>query len=248
MPKNNPHASLELERPVVWITGASRGIGREIAKEFASIGCVVALSARSQKELASLKNEIISLGGVANAYPCDVANQQSVFAAARAILRSYGSVDVLINNAGATVFKSFHQTSIQEFNRILSVNLYGAIFATKAVYPHMRKRKKGWIVNVLSTAALKTFTDSSAYSVTKAGLRALGNVLREEVRPLKIKVTNVYPGATETEMWRPKDRRTHRTRMMSAKSVAEVILAVYRMPPDVVVEEIVFRPIQGDID
>jgi short-subunit dehydrogenase len=234
--------------PVVWITGASKGIGEEIAKQFAAIGCAVALSARSARELTSLRNEIVSLGGVAYAYPCDVANPLSVLNVARRIVKSIGPVDVLVNNAGVTVFKSFDKTSLKEFEQILSINLSGTIHAIKTVLPHMRKKKGGWIVNILSTAALKTFTDSSAYSISKTGIRTLGNVLREEVRHLQIKVTNVYPGPTDTAMWSEGDRRKFRSRMMTAKSVAETVLALYRLPPDVVVEEIVLCPIEGDID
>lgn len=240
--------SLPARQPVVWVTGASRGIGREVAKQFASIGCKTILTARHAKQLATLQQEIVSLGGEAYAYPCDVTDQKAVFNVMRSVLQSCGAVDILINNAGSTVFKSFAQTMLEEFERLIAVNLKGAIYVTKAVLPHMQKRKRGWIINIISTAGLKTFRDSSAYSMTKAGLRVMGDVLREELRPFNIRVTNVYPGATDTAMWSREDRRKYRGRMMSPKSVAEVILALYQMPPDVVVEEIVFRPIQGDID
>lgn len=248
MPKGTSLASLHFKRPIVWITGASRGIGREIAKQFASIGCMVALSARSKSELLSLEKEITSRGGQASNYPCDLTNMRAAFSTAEKIIQAHGGVDVLVNNAGDTVFKSLHATSVQDFTRIFSVNLMGAVLAIKAVYPLMMKRKSGWIVNILSTAALKTFTESSAYSATKAGLQVLGNVLREEARPYNIKVTNVYPGPTNTKMWTPAERKKYRSRMMNPKSVAEAVLAIYQMPPDVVVEEIVLRPIQGDID
>jgi len=240
--------SFPVQPPVVWVTGASRGIGRELARQFASLGCKTILTARHARQLRALQKEIVSLGGEAYAYRCDLADKKSVSGVVRRIIKTAGPVDILINNAGLTVFKSFSETSLEEFERLVAVNLQGAIYAIKAVLPQMQKRKQGWIINIISTAALKVFVDSSAYSMTKAGLRALGNVLREEIRPYNIKVTNVYPGSTDTAMWGREQRRKYRSRMMSPKSVAEVVLALYHMPPDVVIEEIVLRPIEGDID
>lgn len=247
MPTKTKPDRLTSERPVVWVTGASSGIGRELAKKFASLGCVVALTARSRRAILSLKQEITALGGFACPFPCDIADKRNVFRTARSIKEMCGAVDVLVNGAGVTVFRTFKETSLQEFERLLSVNLHGALYAMKAVLPDMYRRRRGWIFNILSTAAVQTFTESSAYSATKSGVQALGRVLREEVRSANIRVTNVYPGATDTPMWSSHDRKRYRSRMMSASGVAEAILALYQMPPDVVVEEIVMRPIGGDI-
>lgn len=247
MPHQPSPSLLQLKRPVVWVTGASRGIGREIARQFASLGCIVALSARSKRQLFSLQKEILSLGLRAKVFPCDISNFQSVSSTAKAIVRSFSGIDVLINNAGTTMFKSFRATSVTEFESIFSTNLRGAMYATKAVYPLMVKKGQGWIINILSTSAIQTFTGSSAYSATKSGLQGLARILREEAREYNVRVTNVYPGSTDTEMWSKADREKYRSRMMKAKSVAEAVLAVYQMPSDVVVEEIVLRPIQGDI-
>jgi len=236
-----------VHRPVVWVVGASRGIGREVAKEFASIGCMVVASARSRKRLISLEREIIRLGGHAEALVCDVRETRSVRRTAAAILRKHGAIDVLIYTAGVTAFKTLGNTSLAQIERIQSVNFRGAAAAIKAVLPSMVKMKRGWIINVVTTAATKTFAESAAYSASKAALMSLGNVLREEVRSHRIKVTNVYPGATNTEMWPKDERRKLAPRMMSARGVAEAILNIYQMPPDVVVEDIVLRPIGGDI-
>jgi 3-oxoacyl-[acyl-carrier protein] reductase len=241
-------AAVDFRRPVVWVTGASRGIGRELAKQFAMVGCEVCLSGRSAADLAAGVREIIGRGGRAHAVLCDVSRPGSVSAAARRIVRKIGSVDVLINNAGTTVFKPFSRTTLREFDAILNTNLFGSVHCIKAVLGPMMKRKEGWIINILSNAAVKTFEDSSAYSATKAGMLALGRVLREELRSFNIKVVNVIPGPVETAMWSAQDRRRYGRRMMRAKSVAEAVLAVYRMPPDVVVDELRLRPMKGDID
>jgi len=234
-------------RPVVWITGASRGIGKELVKQFASIGCKVALSSRSEKELLKVEKEIISLGGIAKSFRCDVANEKEIIQTQKKIQKEFGEIEVLINNAGITVFKSVEKTSIEEFDDILSVNLRGMFLCVKSVLPPMLKKKNGWIFNILSTASTTTFKNSGAYSASKSGAMMLGKVLREELREKNIRVVNVFPGATETTMWSESSRKKYSSRMMSPESVAEVVMNIYRFPSDVVCEEIILRPMLGDI-
>ena len=241
------HDALQ-RRPVVWVVGASRGIGKEIAKEFASIGCEVCCSGRNQKELRTVVREIDSQGGNANLFPCDITKPANIGKTIKAIRQSIGEVDVLINNAGITVFKTFLRTSSKEFSDIIKTNLEGQVDCIRAVLPSMVKRKKGWIINILSNAALKTFEASSAYTASKAGMLGLSKVLREEMRQFNIKVVNIIPGATSTAMWSSSDRKKYKNQMMSARGVAEAVLSVFQMPDDVVTDEILLRPISGDID
>ncbi len=240
-------AEITFARPVVWVVGASRGIGREIAREFAAAGCEVCLSSRNSGELLAASREIARLGGRASSFPCDLLKIPSVRRAAAAIVRKFDHVDVLVNNGGITVFKSFAGTSMRELDAIVHTNLIGPAACIKAVLPHMMRRRSGCIINVLSTAAVKIFTGSSAYTASKAGLYGLSNVLREELRPRNIRVLNVLPGATATDMWGSASRRRHGSRMMRPRSVAEAVVAAYELPPDVVAEEILMRPIGGDI-
>lgn len=239
---------ISLRRPVVWVVGASRGIGREIAKQFASIGCEVCLSSRSKRELEKTIDEIQFRGGRAYSFPCDTSKKKSISSTSKNILQQFRSIDVLINNAGITVFKSVVDTSAEEFSEMIQTNLEGPILCIKSVLPGMIKQREGWIFNILSTAAIETFEGSGAYTATKAGMLGACNVLREEVRPFNIKVVNVLPGPTETAMWKAADRKKYSHRMMRATSVAEAVLSMYQLPSDVVAEEIVLRPIQGDID
>lgn len=236
-----------IHRPVVWVTGASRGIGREIARQFAFIGCEVCLSSRNRKRLETAAAEIIMLGGRAHVFPLDLTNRKSIPLVVKQIQKKVGLVDVLVNNAGVTVFKTFIDTTLGQFDNIIQTNLNGPIECIKAVLPEMIKRKSGWIINIVSDAAIKTVRDSAAYTASKSGLLALGKVLHEEVRQFNIKVINVLPGAASTDIWHPKVRKKYSHRMMKAKSVAEAILSVYQMPDDVVVDEIVVRPVLGDL-
>ncbi len=245
MPRRRSH--VKVRRPVVWVVGASRGIGAEIARQFAMIGCRVCLSARTKKALNAVTREIEKVGGHAFSVPCDVTAPRTVTSAAEYIRKTIGEVDLLVNNAGVTVFKSFLQTSISELNDILATNLCGQILCTKAILPSMVRRRGGWIFNILSTAAVDTFEGSSAYTAAKAGMHGFSKVLREEMRRYNVKVVNVLPGPTETAMWSPSSRKKYSHRMMSATNVAEAVLALYQLPSDVVPEEVVLKPIKGDI-
>ncbi|MBI5217237.1 MAG: SDR family oxidoreductase [Ignavibacteriae bacterium] len=237
-----------ITRPVVWVMGASRGIGKEIAKQFASIGCEVCLSSRTKSKLFLVEREIRRLGGRANIFPCDISETEQIVSTAKKIEKKFGRIDVLINNAGITSFKNVADESLEMIDDILDINLEGPIVCTKVVLPGMIKRKSGWIINILSSVAIKTFKGSGAYTAAKEGLYGFAKVLREEVREHNIKVINIIPGATETEMWHPKLRQKYGERMMKPHDVAEAILAAYRMPESVVAEDIVLRPILGDLN
>ncbi|TAK56903.1 MAG: SDR family oxidoreductase [Bacteroidetes bacterium] len=235
-------------RPVVWVMGASRGIGKEIAIQFSSMGYEVCVSSRSKKNLNYVVKEIKNLGGRASSFPCDVSEMKQILATAKQIEKRFFRIDILINNAGITSFKNVEDESLEMIDDILDANLEGPIVCIKAALKGMIKRKQGCIINILSTVAVKTFKGSAAYTAAKEGLFGFAKVLREEVRKYNIKVINILPGATETVMWHPKLREKYGYRMMKPRDVAEAVLSAYRMPDTVVAEDIVLRPVLGDLD
>jgi NADP-dependent 3-hydroxy acid dehydrogenase YdfG len=232
---------------VVWITGASSGIGKALARAFAHRGDLVVLSARRKDLLHSIARSLQRNGASVQVLACDVRNDRELRQVAQKILRTNGHVDVLVNNAGVTSFKDFRSTTIKEFDAVLETNLRGAFIATRAVLPSMMKRKKGLIVNIISYAAKTTYTNSAAYSASKAGTEAMMNVLRAETRKDGIKVVNVYPGAVLTPMWRAKHRARYSAHMISANDVAHFVCNVTTLPEKVMVEEIIIRPQKGDL-
>lgn len=239
---SQPHQS------VVWVTGADRGIGKELAIQFSIIGCKVILSSRSINKLKQTQKIISRFGGECYVKGLDLTDINKINSVYKWIEKRIGCVDVLVNNAGITSFKNFVQTTHYEFKNIIDVNLIAPFICIKNVLPRMIQNKNGWIINILSVAALKTFKNSAAYTASKNALRGMSNVLREEVRQHNIKVLSVYPGATATTMWGNKLNKL-KSKMMKPESVAEIIVSLYRLAPkDTMIEEIVIRPIKGDLE
>ncbi len=232
---------------VVWITGATSGLGRSLARVFVEGGDIVIATGRRRRALGTLKKELSKQKGTFRLYACDVTKPEAVRRTATLIEREFDRIDVLVNNAGITVFKSLRDTTLRDFGAILETNLWGSFLTVKSVLEGMMRRKSGLIVNILSYAAKTTYTGSGAYSASKSGTEALMNVLREELRPYRVKVMNVYPGAIETPMWHETHRWRYGRVMMSADDVAELIYEAARRPRPLVVEELVIRPEIGDL-
>jgi len=241
---------IELEKnyiPVVWITGATKGIGLAVANAFAAIGCKVIVSGRNKSQLEINAGRIIDQGGFALPIVCDVTSEKSVRSAFAVINKKAGDIDVLVNNAGVTVFESFEKTTVKEFDSIIATNLRGYFLCTKVVLPTMIKQKKGHIINIHSVSANTIFYNSSAYSASKAGSLALSRCLRQEVRKKGIRVIDVLPGAVETEMWNRSVRKKNHNKMIQPEDVADAVVSIYCQPQRMVTDEIILRPVEGDL-
>lgn len=234
------------DKSVIWVTGASSGIGRAIAKEFAAVGAKVYVSARRMGELERLKKELNDNDLDIELQACNVASVQNVEQVAKKILAE-NPIDCLINAAGITSFKPITDNSINEIHDIVNTNLLGSIYTTKAVLDGMIERKNGTIINILSVVAEKIFANSGVYSASKAGLRAFSKVLREEVREHGIKIIDILPGATETAIWNQKVRAKYADQMMKPEDIARVVVSAFLEKSNMVSEEIVLRPITGDL-
>lgn len=236
-----------MDQKVVWITGASTGIGKELAMEFSKAGLIVVVSARRKSRLVRIVSEIKFAEREASAFVCNVMSERSIQITAKRIREKYGSIDLLINNAGVTVFKSFLETKTFDYDIVMDTNLRGSFLCTKNVLPQMIKKKRGHIINILSTAAITAFEDSAVYAASKAGLMAMSNCLREEVRRYNIKISNIFPGAVETPMWDSRSRQKYKNRMMNPEDIAKIALSVFLQPKKVLIEDIIVKPIKGNI-
>jgi NADP-dependent 3-hydroxy acid dehydrogenase YdfG len=225
---------------IVWVTGASSGIGKAIADVFSMYGDTVIATSR-------LLQKSHSQSGRIDALKCDVRVLSQVQRTARLILKRHGMIDILVNNAGITLFKDLLKTSTAEFDDILATNFRGLFLTTRAVLPSMMKRKRGIILNILSYASKTTYTKSGAYTGAKAGAEAMMNVLREEIRGKGIKVINIHPGAVDTAMWPQRYRAKNKASMMRPHDLAQLLYVMTRQPNSIHVEELVMRPQGGDL-
>ena len=231
----------------IWITGASSGIGKSVALEFAKIGCNVFISARRAQELERFKDEAGKPGENIFSFPCNVASSTNVDQTLKKIINEH-ELNCLINSAGITSFKHSYDNSVNEINDIINTNLLGSIYSIKSVLPTFIKNESGTIINILSVVVDKTFTKSSVYAASKMGLLGYSNSLREEVRKYNIRVLNIIPGATETSMWSQETRKEKSEVMMNPESIARIIVSAYLQKDNLVTEEIVLRPITGDLE
>jgi NAD(P)-dependent dehydrogenase (short-subunit alcohol dehydrogenase family) len=192
-------ASLKFADKVVWITGASSGIGRCLALEFAKQGANVAVSARRVERLTEVVKEIEQLGRKAVAVPCDVTDEQAVKAAVEQVVQSLGKMDVAIANAGLGISGRIEDLSAEDWKRQLDTNVIGAALTARYALPELRKTK-GRIALIASVAAMITTMKSGAYSASKAALRVIGQTLSMEIHGSGVSCTTVHPGFVESEI------------------------------------------------
>lgn len=236
-----------MSKPVVLITGASQGIGESLALEFAKElkGVRLALVARTKKNLIRVASRCKKLGAQVEIFPCDVADEQAVLALKKAVIKTFKQVDVLINNAGNFKAASLVDMSVAMFDQLISTNLRSVFLVSQAFIPQMIKRKQGSIFNMSSIAGLIAYPGGAGYSAAKFGVTGLSKVMRSELKAHGIRVTCVYPGATFSPSW--KGSNVPAKRMMPAEDVAKAFYAIYQMSKRTVVEEIVLRPLLGDL-
>ncbi|MGC4071426.1 MAG: SDR family oxidoreductase [Nibricoccus sp.] len=237
-----------MKKPVVLVTGASQGIGAAIARVFAKElpGCRLALVARSEKNLRTVAKACVKLGaGAAETFSADVSVEAEVAAAAAAVGKRFGAVDVLINNAGVFRAAPFVETSVRDFDEIVAANLRSVFLVSRAFVPAMAKRGRGDVFNMSSIAGLGAYPNSAAYCAAKFGVTGLSKVMREELREKGVRVCCVHPGATWSPSWSKSGVKEER--IMPASDVARAFFDVYRLGRRTVVEEIVLRPQLGDL-
>lgn len=183
------------------VTGASSGIGRALALRFAQAGAHLSLVARRTDRLEALAAEIRSLGREALVLPCDVAKREQVFTAAQRALERFGSVDVLVNNAGYGHHRRFLDWDLEDMERMMRVNYLGALYWTKALLPQMVQRHRGWIVFIASVAGKLGVPEESAYAASKFAMVGLAEALSLEVEDAGVHVLTVCPGTIRTEFF-----------------------------------------------
>jgi len=239
--------SQNIENKVVVITGASSGLGAETARHLAGQGAKVILGARRLDRLESLATE---LGLDARAVlSTDVTDYLQVQALVDRAIELHGRIDVLINNAGLMPSSMLDKLKIDEWDRMIDVNIKGVLYGIAAALPKMKEQKSGQIINVSSVAGHKVGPGGAVYAGTKWAVRAISEGLRQEVKPWNIRTTIVSPGAVDTELTGTitdediaKGMAKTYENAIPASSFARVVAFAISQPDEVDVNEILFRP------
>ncbi|WP_019508208.1 SDR family oxidoreductase [Pleurocapsa sp. PCC 7319] len=231
------------------VTGASSGIGRATALAFAKSGIELALVSRSAVKLKTVADEVQALGThvKVNIYPIDLAVTDQVKQKITGIWEHFGPVDILVNNAGMGYTNSIYDTTLDDWQKILNLNLTSVFQCIQGVLPQMRDRQRGTIINVASIAAFNAFPDWGAYSVSKAALVALSKTLSVEERSNGIRTVTISPGSVNTPIWDTETVQAdfNREAMLTPEIVAQSILHTALLPHQAVVEEMIVMPSGG---
>ncbi len=230
------------------VTGASSGIGKATALAFARAGIEVALVSRSAKKLEIVADEInVGTQAKASVYPIDLAIVDRVKLKIAEICDHFGSIDILVNNAGIGYTNSLSNTTLEDWQKVIELNLNSPFQCIQGVLPQMRDRRKGTIINVASIAAFNAFPNWGAYSVSKAALVALGKALSVEERVNGIRTVTISPGSVDTPIWDTDTVQAdfNREAMLTPEIVAQSILHTALLPDYAVVEEMIITPSGG---
>jgi clavulanate-9-aldehyde reductase len=242
--------TIDLSNQVVAVTGASSGIGEATALACARAGAAVALGARRSDRIEELAERIVEQGGRAIAVPTDVGEERQAEAFVQRAHSELGRLDVLVNNAGVMLLGPIAGAPTEEWRRMIHANVYGVLYCTHAALPLMSAQGSGHIVNVSSVAGRVARAGSGVYNLTKFGVGAFSESLRQEAVPLGVRVTLVEPGAVATELPghnRPEvleqmAKRFAGVTPLSSEDIANAVLYAIGQPANVSINELLVRP------
>ncbi len=239
-----------IDGKIIVITGASSGLGEAAARHLAAQGAKVVLGARRAERIEALAEEIRTAGGEALPIATDVTDRAQVANLIDTAVRDFGRVDVLINNAGIMPLSALESLKVDEWDRMIDVNIKGVLHGIAAALPHMKAQRSGHVITTASVAGHLIFPASSVYSGTKFAVRAICEGFRQEVKDYNIRTTIVSPGAVKTELLdhisdeavRGANRDFVGSVGISPSSFASMVAFAISQPDDVDVNEIIFRP------
>lgn len=244
----------KLDGKIALVTGASSGIGAATATSLAEAGAIVGIAARRTGKLDQLKATIEAAGGQALVLEMDVVDPASIEAGVAKLVDTYGAIDILVNNAGLMPISDIDQFKVDEWHRMVDVNVKGLLNATAAVLPQMIRQRSGHIFNMSSIAGRKVFKGLSVYCATKHAVTAFSDGLRMEVgATYNIRVTCIQPGAVATELYdhitdagyrRQMDELASQMTFLQGKDIGDMIVLAAQAPAHVDLAELFVLPVE----
>lgn len=224
------------------VTGASTGVGRAVAKQFAQNGSNVVLAARTADDLQNAQSDVEKLGVDALSVPTDVSDREQCFALIEQTVERFGRVDVLVNNAGIGLYKPVEEVLPEDLDKTLSVNFRGAMYCAQAAYDHMREQGSGHIINVASIAGKMGLPGESAYNASKFAMLGFGQSLKKEAIHHGVRVDNLCPGGIDTPFWHKVPNPPDTSNFLTAEDVAGLVSYVVSTSERMVFEDIMVNP------
>jgi short-subunit dehydrogenase len=230
----------------IVITGGSKGMGKAMAEKFVAAKHNIFICSRNEQQLTEAADELNKKYNTHIQYfSADLSKKDEVLKFSNWLLDKNIQIDILINNAGNFVPGSVYNEPEGNLEQMIDTNLYSAYHLTRALLPPMMKNKSGHIFNICSIAALKAYNNGGSYSISKFALMGFSKNLREEMKPYDIKVTAVFPGAVYTSSW--EEAGVKPERIMEVNDIANMVYAASMLSPQACVEDIVIRPLLGDL-
>lgn len=231
---------------VVIITGASKGIGKQLAIQMADAGAKVSLLARSSDELESIRTSIRENGGYCEVFAGDVADEGYVQQSIAETIKKFGTIDIVVNNAGFGVFKQSDEITAAEWDNVFATNVKGTFLVSNAVIPIMKKKKSGHIINIASDVAKRVFAGGSLYCASKYAQDAYSMAIRKELRSFNIKVSVVYSGLVDSSFHSDPQGHDSHSWWLKNEDMANAIIYVASQPAHVVIDELMIHPLQQE--
>ena len=231
---------MKLSGRIAVVTGASRGIGKAIAVALAQEGCAVGLMARTEETLSQTAEACRSFGVPVFALPVDLESPLAAVEGLKLLTRELGGLDILVNNAGTGGSGSIEELNIEDYDRVMNLNLRSVIALCKQAIPHLKQSEHPAIINIASVAGTMSYPGGTAYATSKHAVRGFTSCLFDDVREYGIKVSAISPGYVDTDMVR--NPKLDSKKMIQTQDVVDALMYLLNASATVCPTEIILRP------
>ena len=233
--------SRPLQGKVALVTGAGRGIGRSIALRLAVNGANVSLAARTESQLRAVQEEIEASGAEAACFPTDVSRELDVIRLVRDTIDRFDRLDILVNNAGIGVFRLLAETTTEEWDRVMAVNVRGPFLLCREALPYLKQRERSFVINITSVVGLKGYANQAAYSASKHAVMGMTKAFAREVQADDVRVHAICPGGVDTELAGQARPDLDRSVLIQPDDIADIVLFLVTREGNAVVDQIDVR-------